>query len=271
MIPNVYDILGVPVSLHDSIVGLAMIVAALVLWRESTRQGIVEERWWWAVLGALTGAAIGARLGTWFQHLDPAQNLSLVDQWTSGNRSILSALVGAWIGVVIAKRLTGWQVTTGDAFAPAVALGMAVGRIGCFLTEVPGRPTGGSWGITLGHDASAWLPGAPIGVSLHPSFAYEIAFQLAAFAYLWRARLRPHQPGALLRRYVVAYALFRFAVEFVRGNEEAWFGCTRPQWAILGVAILVLAARLVIAIRRRRRVKPSGPAQAAVASGHVDG
>ena len=78
------------------------------------------------------------RLGTWLQHVDLRENASLAEQWAYGNRSILGGLVGAWLGVHVAKRLCGYQLRTGDLFAPAVALGMAVGRIGCLLTELPG-------------------------------------------------------------------------------------------------------------------------------------
>ena len=102
------------------------------------------------------------RLGTWLQHLDLRENASLAEQWAYGNRSILGGLVGAWLGVHVAKRLCGYRLRTGDLFAPAVALGMAVGRIGCFLTE-PLRSTGG-------HNVS---------------FVYEIAFHLAAFAVIY--------------------------------------------------------------------------------------
>ena len=55
----------------------------------------------------------------------------------------------------VAKRLTGYRARTGDLFAPAVALGMAIGRVGCLLTEQPGTPTGGGWGITLDAAAAA--------------------------------------------------------------------------------------------------------------------
>ncbi len=75
----------------------------------------------------------------------------------------------------VAKRLVGYRVRTGDLFAPAVALGMAVGRVGCLLTELPGTPTGTSYGIRLDADAAQRL-GAPAGVPLHPSFVYEIVF-----------------------------------------------------------------------------------------------
>jgi len=74
------------------------------------------------------------------QHVDLRQNASLMEQWLYGNRSILGGLVGAWIGVHVAKKIVGYRVRTGDLFAPAVALGMAIGRVGCLLTELPGTP-----------------------------------------------------------------------------------------------------------------------------------
>ena len=138
----------------------------------------------YVVPGALVGGALFMRLGTWVQHLDLRDNASLAEQWLYGNRSILGGLLGAWLGVHVAKRLVGYRERTGDLFAPAVALGMAVGRVGCLLTELPGTPTGTSCGIRLDAEAAA-TPRAPAGVPLHPSFAYEIAFHAAAFAVLW--------------------------------------------------------------------------------------
>ena len=139
------------------------------------------------------------RMGTWLQHVHLRDNAGLAEQWLYGNRSVLGGLVGAWLGVHVAKRLVGYRLRTGDLFAPAVALGMAVGRVGCLLTERPGTPTGTSYGITLDAAAAARL-GAPAGVPLHPSFAYEIAFQLARVrrAVVLAASPRP-APGDDLR------------------------------------------------------------------------
>ena len=146
-----------------------------------------------------------------------------------GNRSILGGLFGAWLGVHVAKRLVGYTRRTGDLFAPAVALGMAIGRIGCLLTETPGTPTGGDWGVHLDAATAARLH-APAGVGLHPSFGYEIAFHAVAFVLLWCwLRHADLPPGETFVLYVAGYGVFRFAVEFVRGNDVAWLGLTRPQ------------------------------------------
>jgi hypothetical protein len=116
---------------------------------EARRRGHNDDRLLIVVTGALVGGALLMRLGTWLQHVDLRANASFAEQWAYGNRSVLSGLVGAWLGVHIAKRLSGYQLRTGDLFAPAVAIGMAVGRVGCLLTEEPGTPTGASWGISL--------------------------------------------------------------------------------------------------------------------------
>ena len=248
-----------PVPAHELFVALGVVVAAVVFVVEARRRGQRDERLLHVVLGAVVGGAILMRMGTWLQHLDLRENASLMEQWLYGNRSILSGLVGAWLGVHVAKRLTGYRLRTGDLFAPAVALGMAVGRIGCLLTEEPGTPTGGGWGITL-DAAAAERTGSVAGVPLHPSFVYEIAFHAAAFALLWFwLRHRGLPPGETFVWYVAAYGVFRFAVEAVRGNEVVWMGLTRPQ-LFLAVTVPIVLAR--IAWRwRSGAYAPTRPAQ----------
>ena len=265
MFPTLHDLLGwgPPIDTHSAFVAVGMAAAGVVFLVESRRRGHTDPRIPYLVLGALIGAAVAARLGTWAQHLDPARNLDLFTQLAYGNASLLSGLVGAWLGVHVAKRIVRYPLRTGDLFAPAVALALAIGRIGCFFTEQPGTPTGGSWGIVLDPDAAARV-GAPAGVPLHPSFLYEIAFHAAAFAVLWFwLRHQPIAAGETLTLYVAAYAIFRFIVEFVRGNEVVWMGLTRPQLFLLVTIPLVLARIAWIAARGAfsrtpERMVPSG-------------
>jgi phosphatidylglycerol---prolipoprotein diacylglyceryl transferase len=246
MVPT---LLGSPTVTHDVFVALGVLAATLVFVAEVQRRGITDDRIWAVVAGALLGGAVFARLGTWLEHLDPRRNASLVEQWLYGNRSILSGLVGAYAGAVLVKRLVGYRERTGDLFAPAVALGMATGRIGCLLTELPGTPTSLPWGITLSDEQAARIPHGVSGIALHPSFAYEIAFQIAAFAALLWLRGRIREQGELFKLYLVSYAVFRFLVEFVRGNEVAFAGLTRPQ-LFLAVCLPLAAWHVVRQIRR---------------------
>lgn len=207
-----------PVPSHELFVGLGVLVAVIVFVIEARRRRQTDERLIHVVAGGLVGGALLMRLGTWAQHLDLRDNASLAEQWAYGNRSILGGLFGAWLGVHVAKRISGYRLRTGDLFAPAVALGMAVGRIGCLLSE-PYSTTG----------RTNW------------SFAWEIAFHLAAFCVLWSwLRHRALPPGTTFVFYIAAYGAFRFLIEFWRGNEVAWAGLTRPQLFLLCTIPLVL-------------------------------
>lgn len=263
MYPTLGDLVGIslPVPTHEFFVALGVLAAAVVFVVESRRRGQSDERLVYVVAGALLGGAVFMRLGTWVQHVDLHDNATLTEQWLYGNRSIIGGLAGAWLGVHVAKRLAGYRARTGDLFAPAVALGMAVGRIGCLLTEQPGTPTGGGWGIVL-DPAAAGRTGSPAGVGLHPSFAYEILFQFAAFLVLWRwARFQRLPAGETFVWYVAGYGVFRFLVEFVRGNEVVWHGLTRPQ-LVLAATIPLVLARIVWQVRQGRYAAlghPVGP------------
>jgi prolipoprotein diacylglyceryl transferase len=232
----------IAVPIHGLFVALGVLAATVVFVIEARRRGAVNEQSVVAVAGALVGGAVGMRLSGWAQHLDVSANPSLAQAWEFGSRSILGGLAGAYLGVLVAKRIGGYRGKTGDLFAPAVALGMAIGRIGCHLTEAPGRPTTLPWGIHA-PATTPECPGCLAGQAMHPSFLYEIAFQLAAFAVLLWLRSRISRPGELFVIYIASYAVFRFFVEFVRVNETVWLDLTRPQWFLLP-SLAILSIRM---------------------------
>lgn len=231
---------GLPVGTHEFFVALGVLVAMVVFGYQAWSTGAGrDERILYVVAGALVGGALFMRLGTWLQGVDLRSNASLVEQWLYGNRSVLGGLVGAWLGVHLVKRLCGYRHRTGDLFAPAVALGLAIGRIGCHLTELPGTPNPLGFGPVLDEATAASLGGVP-GVPLHPSLLYEAVFHAVAFGViLWGLRARLPQ-GETFVLYIASYALFRFLVEFVRGNEVVWWGLSRPQLFLAAVLPLIL-------------------------------
>ena len=261
MIPTLGTFWGITISTHDVLVGAGLVVAVAVFGIEKRRRAMTDDRLWVVVALALAWGAVFARLGTWVQHVDLSQNDGLVQQWLYGNRSILGGLMGAYLGALFGKRVTGYRERTGALFAPAVAAGMAVGRVGCLLTEYPGTATGHAWGVVLGK-ADATLVRAPAGVPLHPSFLYEIAFHAVAFVLLWRFRDRLAMPAGLFTLYLGGYAVFRFLVEFVRGNEVAWVGLTRPQLFLLIVLPLLLWR--VVTVLRPSPISASHPTDPAL-------
>ena len=233
---------------HGLWVGLGLLAALIWYGLEKRRLRLRDDRLWVLAGMAVAFGAIGARVLTWPQ-AGPSGYPSLAQWWVEGNRSILAGLVGAWFGVWLGKRLTGYRADTGELFAPAVALAVAIGRVGCLLTENPGTSTGGDWGMVLTPEQALRLGGVA-DVGLHPSFAYEIAFHAVAFVVLWQVlRHRLQAPGETLVVYLAAYGVFRFFVEFVRGNDVAWAGLSRPQ-LFLAVTVPLLLLRVVLQWRR---------------------
>lgn len=236
MLPTFGPVLGVAVPTHEVFVALGVLCGLVVVVVESRRRALWGDEMLVVLAAGLVGGAVGMRLAGLLRDLPLVLSGAAGDVFATGAKSVLGGLTGAYVGVHVGKRLARWRVRTGDVFAPAAALGMSVGRVGCLLTEPPGRPTGTSWGVVLTAEQVAAVPGCAAcvpGVPSHPSFAYEIVFHLVAFVLLWRARRHRHPPGALFVHYVAAYAVFRFGVEFVRGNEVVALGLTRGQLYLL--------------------------------------
>lgn len=159
-------------------------------------------------------------------------------------------LFGAWF--LRRRRLPFWRIA--DAAAPALALGHGIGRLGCFAAGCCyGLPTALPWGIAF-HHPDALVPFHLLGVPLHPAPLYEAAgdFALAAVLHvLVRPAVRAGRApeGTSFLGYVVGYALLRFLVECVRGDDRGFYalGFSVSQWVSLG---LIVAG--VVALARRR-------------------
>jgi prolipoprotein diacylglyceryltransferase len=239
--PELFHIAEWGVPTHEFFIGVGVAVGLLIYFREARRKGVNGEKVSAVAAGALIGGGIFAKVSTAWQFVGDGNSLS--DLYLHGGRSVLGGLAGAYVGAEITKRIVGYKRSTGDLFAPAVAAAMAIGRIGCFLTEQIGTPTSLPWGMAVSPEVAATIPNCPQcagGQAMHPSFLYEIGFHIIAFAVLWRARDRLTAEGATFKLYLLAYGIFRFALEFVRGNAEMAGGLTGSQIFLLATLPLLL-------------------------------
>lgn len=243
MLPILFHIGTLQVGTHDFFMLLGVSIATVVFFYEARRRRMLDERLVWIALGTLLCGALAAKLSTLWLYVQNVPNPSLFGVLVQGGKSILGGLAGAYVGAIITKRLVGYREKTGDLFAPAIALGMAVGRWGCFLTEQIGTPTTLPWGISVSRTLAVHIPNCPYcasGTKMHPSFLYEIIFHLLAFAGVWWLRPRVHVKGELLKIYLLAYAVFRFGVEFVRGNPVIAWGLSRSQFFLIPSTLLLV-------------------------------
>jgi prolipoprotein diacylglyceryltransferase len=104
----------------------------------------------------------------------------------------------------------------GNLFAPAIATGVAIGRIGCFLRGCCfGKETSLPWGVNFGD-----------GILRHPTEIYESIFMIGMFIYLRYKMTKNPKPGSLFRLLMIFYFSFRFIIEFIRVEPIAFFGLT---------------------------------------------
>ncbi len=252
MAPILFPDGPIPLATHD-LFTVAGIIAGLVLYyRALRRDRVLDQRILFISLAAIVGGAVGARVVTSWEIIDEVSTagLPLTYVLTHGPRSIIGGLAGAYLAIVLTKRALGYTLSTGDYYAAAIPLALAIGRVGCFLAELPlGTPTDLPWGMTVSAEAAAAFPRCPgCDGPMHPSMLYEIGFHAAAFALI--ATKGPLLPirGDTLKAYLLAYGLFRFGVEFVRGNEVQALGLTGPQ-----LVLIPLTALLIVHFVRRLR------------------
>jgi prolipoprotein diacylglyceryltransferase len=151
-----------------------------------------------------------------------------------GGKTIVGGLLGGWLAVELVKRLEKIRSRTGDLFAVPLCLGIAIGRMGCFLAgladDTYGKATALPWGVDFGD-----------GIHRHPTQLYELAFLvlLAWALQLWSKR--PHQNGRIFRAFMAAYLLWRLLIDFLK-PQPLVHGMNMIQWAcVAGLLALGLS------------------------------
>jgi phosphatidylglycerol---prolipoprotein diacylglyceryl transferase len=200
----------------------------------------------------IAGAVVGARLFHVLDHLPYyAQHPSeIVAVWQGG-----IAVYGGFVGGVVTGAVAAWRLGLPvwlclDAAAPAMLVGQAVGRIGCFINgDAWGAPTGCPCGVVYWHE-HALLPPDLIGVPTHPYPLYEIAAVAIMLGLLWATRKQHERPGSTFLLMTIGYGITRFVLSFVRQETVIVFGLQEAQLiAVLtsAIALAILAGRLVLA------------------------
>jgi phosphatidylglycerol:prolipoprotein diacylglycerol transferase len=166
-------------------------------------------------------------------------------------------LLGALAVAIWYMRKTGLPgMRTADAFAPGIALGHGIGRLGCFSAGCCwGVECHLPWAVTFTNPVSNQLVGVPLHVPLHPTQLYESISEFLIFGILyWRFR-KAHSPGAIISLYLVLYSTVRFVVEFFRFHEQGnlWGGpLDTSQW--LSIALFLLGTTYFVTVGRRAPV-----------------
>jgi len=229
---------------HTAFAWAGMALGA-AMWRRTLKQqrrgGALAPGNFGVLVGLLIGAALGNKLVFLIERPDIALSLWRTRSLAWPGQSIVGGLLGGLIGVELAKQLTGQTRSTGDAMVLPIAIGLAIGRVGCFLAglhdDTYGLPTSMPWGVDFGD-----------GTPRHPTQLYEIAVVLPLGLALHRARFAT--PGLAFKLFLSAYLLWRLLVEFLKPVPVAWpLGLSGIQWTCL----VALAVYLPLTLRAARR------------------
>ena len=228
---------------YGVLVAAAFLVAIWMAARLARQAGIGADAVTGLGVNAALGGLIGAKLLLIFENFDqyrsdPGSLFTLATLQSGGVffGGLIAAVGVAWY-TIRSKKLP--LYTTLDCFAPGIALGHAIGRLGCFAAGCCwGRECDRAWAVTFTNPAAAELTGVPLGVPVHPTQLYEAVSQFVLAGLLLRAWGRPHEPGRIFGYYLAGASLARLIVDFFRAHESAnpWGGpLSVAQYVALGL------------------------------------
>lgn len=207
--------------------------------------GLPLETNLWLLVGCIFGAWMGSKLLAWAETPSHYWAMRQDPGVLLGGKTIVGGLLGGWAGIEFAKQRLRITQSTGDLFVWPLAVGTAIGRIGCFLTGLTDHTYGVAttlpWGVDFGD-----------GIARHPTQLYESLYAvLLATAVSWSA-YRDWPAGARFRCYFAGYFAFRFLVEFIKPRETPLLGLSAIQLASFVGAVLAL-----VSFRQLRHTQPA--------------
>jgi phosphatidylglycerol---prolipoprotein diacylglyceryl transferase len=265
--PRLFHVGSFSLPTYGLLVSLGVLIGLWVSVRNSEKQGIDPEHAWnFGILVVLAGI-VGAKI------------LYLINDWgyyTTHPREIFSfaTLQAGGVfsgGLVAAFAAAAWYIrknrmpalATCDAFAPGLALGHAIGRLGCFAAGCCyGKPTTHFWGVTFTNPlAQSWV-GTPLGVPLEPTQLFESAVELANFFILMWLLKRKKFDGQVFGAYLFLYGVARYFLEFIRDDpgRGSVFGGIMTGTQLISIG-LVLTGGLLWWIRPGVKALPAAAAR----------
>lgn len=238
-----------------SVIVLSAVVSGIwIASREAERKGFGKENVYDLAIWVVPAGIIGARLFHVIDHwsdtyaANPVQALAV---W-QGGLAIWGGLVGGLIALVILARRKGWRLPfLLDLLAPAVVLGMGIGRLACVITgDAMGRPTSGPVGFAYSNP-HALVP--KLGVYYTPTPVFEMIMNFGIFAVLWHLRKKNLPDGMLFLIFLLLYATGRFFITFWSSYKTIALGLNQAQ--IISIfALLVGLPTMYYLLRNKERL-----------------
>jgi len=260
MHPILFEIGRFPVYTYGVLLAAAYLLGLQFALMRARARGLEPNRVMdlgiWIIISALAGAKL-LLLVVEFDTFgrNPAELLTLLRSGGVFYGGLIAAVaVALWY--LRRHKMPMWTVT--DVFAPGIALGHVIGRMGCLFAGCCfGRPADLPWAITFHSEYAAQNVGTPLNIPLHPTQLYEAGAELLilGFLLLIERKGRPF-PGRTFWGYLLLYGVSRFFIEFYRGDSRGMVGdLSTSQF----VSLLIVPLAIVMLVVLGRRAGPRRP------------
>lgn len=226
--PNLFRIGNLEISTYSFFVLIGLITGLIVYFYFARKLKQSGEKSLYIVIAGVVGGILGAKLPYWiFNYQVIIDHYPDISPILSG-RTITGGLIGGTLSVIYIKYKLNIKDKKGNLFAPAIAIGLAIGRIGCFFR-----------GCCYGTQTNLFC-GIDFGDSIfrHPTQLYEFLFFIILFIYSIN-RIKSSPPGYLFYLLMNSYFIFRFFEEFIRYNDRLFFGLSFFQYISIGALIFI--------------------------------
>jgi phosphatidylglycerol:prolipoprotein diacylglycerol transferase len=267
--PILFDFGFFQLPTYGPLMVTALVTAMLLAIRQGKKEGVDSGRLLdfstWLIVVALVGAKVLMILTDWRTYWEnPAEIVSLATLRAGGvfYGGFISAVIFGWWYMRV-HEMPYWKVY--DAYAPGIALGLGIGRLGCFAAGCDyGKPTESFLGVVFTNPIANQVSGTPLGLRIHPTQLYESLACVVVFALLMWLYPRKGFDGQIFASYLALYAVARFALEFLRGDRDRGFLFGDAVSTSQFIAILAISVAAVMYWRLRGHRPDRGLAPAAV-------
>ena len=245
------------------LVSTGVLVGLWISVRNSERLGINGDKAWnlgiLVVLCGIVGAKVLYVINDWPYYSAHRSEIFSIATLQAGG-----VFSGGLIAAFVAAVWYGWKnhfpaLSTCDAFAPGLALGHAIGRIGCFAAGCCyGKPTHHFWGVTFTNPLAHEITNTPLNVPIEPTQLFESAVELANFFILMWLLKRRKFDGQVFGAFMFLYGVARFFLEFLRDDpgRGSVFGGAMSGTQLIAIG-LVLAGGLLWWLRPGSKQAPA--------------
>ncbi len=243
---------------YGVLLAIGLLVAIYMALRMGRREGLDANRLLdfstWLIIVGLIGAKVLMIVTEWGEYKNNPRDIFSLTTIQAGGVFYGGLIAATLFALGYVRRYHLPLLKVFDAYAPAIAIGHAIGRLGCFAAgDDYGKPTHFFLGVVFTNKYTRELSGTPLGVRLHPVQLYESAALLAIFGILMWRYPRKKRDGEIFLAYVGLYAVARFFLEFFRGDPDRGFVFNGLLSTSQFIAVLALITAGFCAYRLYRR------------------